>query len=203
MRKLEPKLPPHWKQVLLRDDRSWLESLSENAYDLKNIENSTNPIPLLMDIVTSVEYQSHSSFGGGTPIESVKSLAEKFWLYLVESQSLESLRNQWRQDNVGPWSLQFYFLRRLPAFLHRGKSHFISTDTPDSQEFLGVLEKSLLEAFQRMTETLPLKNHTRLIYQLHMEGLVDSEISTLIGVTKLQVKKSLSYAKLKLKGELQ
>jgi hypothetical protein len=158
-----------------------------------------------MDIVTSVEFQSHSANGIVVPHESVKNLAEKFWRYLIESQAFETLANDWKSDPLGPWSLPFYLIRRLPPFLdfYRTQPTFKKYhETPEESEILGVLEKSVLSAFQAMTETLPLHNHIRLVYQLHMEGLLDYETAALLGISKAQVKKSIQSAKKILKGEI-
>jgi hypothetical protein len=197
MKNRTQQIPAFWLETLDRDDRLWLKSLFENGFSLDSTDPETDPFPLLMDIVTSVELQGHSSSLVATPLESVKNLSEKFWRYLIESGELEKLHHLWGSDNEGPWSLPFFLLRRLLIFRKHQKKL-----TSNDNSIIQTLERSIIDAFQTMTENLPIAKHQRLVYQLHMEGLVEIEIAALTGLSKVQVIRSLGSAKKMLKNEL-
>lgn len=106
---------------------------------------------------------------------------ESFLGWLADSGEWKKLQAQWASDTEGPWS--------LPYFLMRAYSRFVSPTNKTSVEALSFekeLTQEILKEFDHMVSDVP--EEARLVYLLHLEGLVDEEIAQLLGHTQEKVR---------------
>lgn len=145
------------------------------------------------------------------PSETNRIISE--YLSWINDQGLWiALNDCWSKQAEGPWS--------IPLFLAASYSEFLTSQYPDlsskessisfrkaiveysssspvpSNRVMGNIAEQLVESFTAWTNTLP--SDLRLTYQLHLEGLLNHEISGLLSIHENEVEKRI----LKSKSEL-
>jgi hypothetical protein len=184
-----------WKDWLNRDDRSGLESLSQDSWSSRvTLENLRD---LLDSIVTAEHFSSHQRWGTTPSKSSLESLKKDFADWLRESGEWSALHASWKKDTHGPWSLPYFLARachrfrceRAPSSIARGELAF-SHSGPDTA---AAIASVMHDAFVSMTHRLP--ERCKLSYQLHLEGLINPEIASLLSLELGEVEEHLREAK--------
>lgn len=113
----------------------------------------------------------------------------------------------WRRDKKGPWSLPFLLARHYLRFLAvaypelraqeksmSGKRQFWDLPDTESMHFDSKwITDPVLDAFSSLTNRLP--PDIQLVYQLHLEGLLEEEISHVLRMPVDQIPQLIQQAK--------
>lgn len=126
---------------------------------------------------------------------------------MQSSRSWDRLRKDWSESKEGPWSLPFALGRHYLRFLHelhpetRNRERSLTgerllldtTDLENPRVNTRLISNPILDAFASLTQRL--EPELRLVYQLHLEGLLNDEIAAVLQLTELNVEKIISQAK--------
>ena len=201
-----------WHEWIDRDDRSWLDSLALKKWDTNFCQKSLHP--LLEPIVTSLEFGSHSRWGLQAPKDELRALENNFLGWMKSSSEWTVLQQNWSEEEMGPWSLPLTLTRSYMRFHSKSWNAFApkkSRPSPSPLQLYGTgythpgyefgsegldqaLSAPILEAFNVMVEEIPI-GPVRLVYQLHLDGLINEEISELMGLQLDIVEAHLAEAK--------
>jgi len=122
-----------------------------------------------------------------------------FTRYLKEDGEWKALHARWQRAEEKPFS--------LPLFLTRAYARFKAKHHPDRHDeqvgegrdlspvalVPGSVSAPLVDAFFELTRQLP--EECRLIYQLHLEGLLDPEIALILRTDLGEVRERILEAK--------
>jgi hypothetical protein len=162
---------------------------------------------LLSPLVQSLHFNSHSRWGLQIESQEIRTLCLKFLGWMNQ-------KNEWpaieaRLSAKAPSSLLVCLSRSFVRFqaqtgikkqLEREPSYSAKRtllELPHSQT-LSQIGGAVLDAFTSLTAQLP--DDLRLPYQLHLEGLINPEISALLGIDESDVSTRINDAKNYLKG---
>lgn len=137
----------------------------------------------------------------------LKKLSLEFLDWMKSSQSWQTLHQDWKGSASGPWSLPFalnrHYLRFLfdlhPESRNRERSltgERLLLDASDLENpgiNTRLISNPILDAFASLTQRL--EPELRLVYQLHLEGLLNDEIAAVLQLTEINVEKIISQAK--------
>jgi hypothetical protein len=166
---------------------------------------------LLNPLVQSLHFNSHSRWGLQIESQEIRALSVKFlewmrqknaWSPIVEraansklgfSLSTSLSRNFLRfQDETGLKKRDLTVSDREPSY--SAKRSMLELPNPQTLSQMG---GAIMDAFSSLTAQLP--DDLRLPYQLHLEGLLDEEISCLVGLEIPETKRRILNAKTFLK----
>lgn len=145
-----------------------------------------------------MHFSGYARWGTTPSKSSLDALGREFTDWLGSSGEWEFLRAAWRADKTGPWS--------LPLFLTRAYDRFREARYPDSlrgrdipggtgrgPDTAAELSSAIHDAFVAITQRLP--ERCQLSYQLHLEGLLNTEIAALLNLQLGEVEEHIAEAK--------
>jgi hypothetical protein len=142
----------------------------------------------------------------------VSRISKEYLGWLKDQDLWQELSTCWSAQTQGPWS--------IPLFLATGYSEFMASQYPDiggkesslsykraiveystrtqgpSNRVVGAMAEQIVESFAAWTNTLP--DELRMVYQLHLEGLLENEIGGILGINPNEVYRRIEAAKAEL-----
>lgn len=189
-----------WGAFLSRDDRLLLKDLSRAGWSSHKI---IERIPgIVFAALRSLHYSRSNRWGVAVSVDKLRPLALQFLEWMRTRGEWERIEEKWKKKSKGPWSLPFQVFRSYYRFRRaefpKGVQGEVSYSGQRSLlEFDAPLEKALtgpfLEAFSFVTFSLP--EPLQLPYQLHLEGLLNEEISILLSKPSDQIENMIIEAK--------
>ncbi|MEZ4813663.1 MAG: hypothetical protein R3A80_00450 [Bdellovibrionota bacterium] len=175
-----------WSAFLSRDDRVLLKELSSTGWSShKTLER----IPgVVFAALRALHFSRSNRWGVAISVEKMRPLAIQFLEWMRTRGEWDRIHQKWSKKSRGPWSLPFQIFRSYYRFRRsefpRGVQGEVSYSGQKSLLSMeATLDKALagplLEAFSFVTFSLP--EPLQLPYQLHLEGLLNNEISILLG----------------------
>ncbi len=165
-----------WADWLGRDDRTWISNFDPaNPPDI-SMPDSAFPSPfrtLVRFIVSSVESASQTHLSVGFLPPQTANLCKTFEAWYLKSNEIQLLTKQWESESSGPWSFPLALLRSYSRFKAQVDQSDFKKTSIQAQE----LEAHIMMAFQNMTEALNDFPTMKTVYQLHLEGILENEIS--------------------------
>ncbi len=200
-----------WKDWLDRDDRQCLVDLEEHKWSGPYTWKVFSP--WLHSIVSSLHFGSQLSWGLQTSTKDIKILAFEFLAWLEEVKAWGELKHRWAHRTEGHFSIPFFMARAYLRFkaaaypdwknqasasgqrqlLELPDPHFHRETFSENTKWIS---SPILDAFASLTSRLA--PEIRLIYQLHLEGLLNGEIAAVLQCEEKEVVAAISAAK----GEL-
>ncbi len=197
------KSPAPWSEGLGRDLADALERLETRQWD-PDFALSLFEGPL-SDVISSLEFSSQHRWGLQANAEEIRHLSHAFLVWMNSARRWEDWRVAIKEFS-GTWPLRFLLAREYLRFaserpvLQKSPGHrqqkFVAGGAmnPNRLSELGdVLSREVLDAFSHFTQKLPLSS--RLPYELHLEGLLNHEISWLLSLGEAEVEKKIADAK--------
>ncbi len=149
--------------------------------------------PLLHPIVTSLSFSSHNRFGLPTSGKDLKRYVAEFLIWMKASGDWQAVGDAWSADDEGPWSLPFVLLR---SYLRYRQQLFPSVNERHANgviDDIHLIASPIMDAFVHLSHRLP--DPYRLSYQLHLEGLLNEEIESLLKLPTGTSQKHIDEAK--------
>lgn len=189
----------------------WIESLSDDAKPLLQKLRSQNwktdhALSLLQEplreVISSYYFSTQHRWGLQPDPEEIRHLSKDFLQWMEKS---DQWKECWQscQDWEGPWPLKYllsrYFIRFLPTQQKRKESGRHPSGERAWLEMSSInhisseLSEGMLKAFSSLTQNLPPLE--RLIYELHLEGMLNNEIAWLLQLEESNVIENISNAK--------
>lgn len=156
---------------------------------------------LLSPIIHFAHFNSHSRWGLQIDSQEIRALALRFHSWMNQTQSWVKIQKELEQ-NGKPSSLKVLLSRCFARFRESTGLKTSAEKEPSYSARRTLLELpqpqilvsgEILDAFASLTSQLP--KELRLPYQMHLEGLVDEEISALLDIDPKELQTTLKSAK--------
>lgn len=187
-----------WDSYLNRDDRDLLNKI-ENANRSQSVVRDLLH-PFINSAIRALHFSRSNRVGVTVPEDSLEFMTQQFLKWLNDKDEWGRLTESWKKSK-GPWSLPYFIFRSYYRFRRENFPQGVKGEVSFSgqRSFLELdgtcsgLTVPILEAFSFVTQALP--ETLRLHYQLHLEGLLNAEIATLLNVSEKEVKEKIVLAK--------
>jgi len=175
-------------------DARLLASLKAQKWEPEACYSSLKEI--LNPLAQSLHFNSHSRWGLQIDSQEIRTLSLRFLAWMLKNNEWPALAASVRSSSA-PASLRVRLSRCFVRFRSEtGAKTRVEVEDSDSR-ILSQIGSAVLETFTVLSSKLP--DPLRLPYQLHLEGLVDEEISALIGIDTFEVSQLINQAKKHLK----
>ncbi len=189
-----------WGAFLNRDDRMLLKELSAAGWSSHKVIERVPGI--VFAALRSLHFSRSNRWGVAVSVDKMRPLAMNFLEWMRTRGEWERIHQKWSKKSKGPWSLPFQIFRSYYRFRraefptgvqgevsYSGQRSLLDMEAPLDKALTG----PFLEAFSFVTFSLP--EPMQLPYQLHLEGLLNDEISILLSKPKAEVEGLISDAK--------
>ncbi len=189
-----------WVAFLNRDDRVLLRELSATDWASHKV---IEKIPgIIFAALRSLHFSRSSRWGVAISVDKMRPIALQFLEWMRTRGEWDRCEEKWNKKGKGPWSLPFQVFRSYYRFRraefpkgirgevsYSGQRSLLDMEAPLDKALTG----QFLEAFSFVTFSLP--EPLQLPYQLHLEGLLNDEISLLLGTPSSRIAELISEAK--------
>lgn len=189
-----------WASFLNRDDRLLLKEFASADWSSHKI---IERIPgIVFAALRSLHFSRSNRWGVAISVDKMRPLAMQFLEWMRTRGEWDRIEEKWKKKGKGPWSMPFHVFRAYYRFRRSEFPTGIQGEVSYSgQRSLLTLEASLdkaltgqfLEAFSFVTFSLP--EPLQLPYQLHLEGLLNGEISLLLDKPAQEIEQLIHQAK--------
>lgn len=184
--------------TLSKKDRSELEALLKHK-DFSNLDSYTLLRERLERIISALHFSSQNRWGLQSDSQEIRALSQKFIGWMSKNSSWQRLLDASSQK---PFSLDVFLSREWLRFAPSLPKRSSESSEPSYSAKRTLLELPLpatqmsaqvLDAFSSLTQKLP--DELRLVYQLHLEGLLTNEIALVCSLNEELVQNRIILAK--------
>jgi hypothetical protein len=189
-----------WSKFIARDDRGLLKELANDNWASHRV---LERIPgMVFSALRSLHFSRSNRWGVVVSLDKMKPLALQFLEWKRTRGEWEKHQSAWSKQKGGPWSLPYCIFRSYYRFRRsefpkgiRGEVSYSGQKSllENTASLEKIITAPLLDAFSFVTFSLP--EPLQLPYQLHLEGLITEEISSLLNRPVKEINSAISEAK--------